>query len=228
MPFFLTIAKDQLFSMATLVEKALDSSLCALTTYNGVSARHVIENDKIINSYEINIDNATYNTLTLQQLPPETIRVSLSIQKINAILERIGDHAVNISESAITLCAPGHTKMLFEIPSMAAACKNIVSDAVSSFFHDNPELARDILTRDAIIDTMNISIGTEIKHAVQQGLLSFETAMELLRINKDLERIGDLSTNIAEETLFALTGNTVKHHNLPQEKTLINVLRGHI
>jgi phosphate transport system protein len=212
-PYFLTIAKDQLFAMNKLVEQALASSTTALLTRNTTIARHVIENDKVINSYEIDIDNATYNTLTLQQLPTDIIRMILSIQKINAILERIGDHAVNIAESAITISTDAVDHSFFTIPAMVDATTGIFIDSMLSFSNGDIKLAQEILLRDTVIDDLNQSISNEIKLGVQQGTTNFENGMELYRVCKNLERIGDLSTNIAEETLFVQTGKNIKHHN---------------
>ena len=217
-PFFLSVAKDQLFAMNKLVEKALTSSTTALLTHNTTSARHVIENDKVINSYEIDIDNATYNTLTLQQLPTDIIRMILSIQKINAVLERIGDHAVNIAESAITISSAKTLTSFFDLPAMIEESIKIFTDAMQSFSNGDAALARNILMRDTIIDDLNLAISNEIKLGVQMGTTTFETGMELYRVCKNLERIGDLSTNIAEETLFVLTGQNIKHHNQPIEE----------
>jgi len=214
-PFFLSVAQDQLYSMNTLIEKALTSSITALLTHDAIAAQHVIENDKTINSYEIEIDNATYNTLTLQQLPPEVIRMVLSLQKINSILERIGDHAVNIAESAITISTADAENNFLSIPAMAEASTSIFTDAIHSFFKSDAETAQKILPRDSAIDNLNNAICDEIRLGFQTGTLPFETGMELYRVCKNLERIGDLSTNIAEETLFMLTGKNIKHHYQP-------------
>ena len=89
--------------MASLVKKAVNSAIKALTESEPLIAQSVIENDKVLNSYEIDIDNSTYNILAVSHVPPDSLRTILSIQKINAILERIGDHAVNTAESAISL-----------------------------------------------------------------------------------------------------------------------------
>jgi phosphate transport system protein len=210
------ISQDQLAMMADLVKKALESALKALFEPNILMARNVIDADKAINSYEIDIDNSTYSLLTLGSLPPQLLRSIISMQKINAILERIGDHAVNIAESAITFAlisrAPGEKSELFELPTMADLCNTILSESLASFFQQDVTRARDVLARDERIDQLNIAITDEIKVKVLAREMSFETALELIRISKNLERIADLSTNIAEEATFAVSGLVVKHH----------------
>ena len=207
------ISRYQLSRMAELVKKALDRSLKALFTPDILLAREVIEADKAINSYEIDVDNSTFGMLTVSNIPPEILRSIVSIQKINAMLERIGDHAVNIAESAINITVAEQEKNLFSLPEMAELCKKMFNDALSSFFDKDVGLAEDVLGRDDKIDNLNVSIAAEVKARVLAGGLSFEAAMDLIRVCKNIERIADLSSNIAEETSFAVMGRIVKHHN---------------
>ena len=210
--FSLEISKDQLTSMASLVKKAVASAIKALTESEPLIAQDVIENDKALNSYEIDIDNSTYNILAVSQVPAAVLRIILSIQKINAILERIGDHAVNIAESAISLAHESNDTDLLDLPQMAKLSINMLQDALSSFFNKNTDLAQNVLSSDQNIDDLNILIGNNVKNRVQEGKMCFETAMEIIRVSKNLERIADLSSNIAEETCFSYNGTIVKHH----------------
>jgi phosphate transport system protein len=200
--------------MAELVKKSLDLSVKALFESNILLARNVIEADKAINSYEIDIDNSTYGMLVVNPIPPDILRSIISIQKINAMLERIGDHAVNIAESAINLAGTRGEKIFFDLPDMADQSKKMFYDALSSFFDKDVGLADDVLGRDDTIDSLNLSISAEVKAKVLANELSFESAMDLIRVCKNFERIADLSSNIAEETSFAVIGRIVKHHNL--------------
>jgi phosphate transport system protein len=207
------ISEYQLSRMAELVKKSLDLSLKALFESNILLARNVIDADKAINSYEIDIDNSTYSMLVVNPIPPDILRSVISIQKINAMLERIGDHAVNIAESAINLAGITGEKIFFNLPDMADQSKKMFNDALSSFFDKDVGLAEDVLGRDDTIDSLNVSIAAEVKAKVLAGELSFEAAMDLIRVCKNIERIADLSSNVAEETSFAVMGRIVKHHN---------------
>lgn len=218
-PATIEIADDQLRMMADLVRRSFDASLKALFDSDVALAYRVIDNDKAINSYEIDIDNSTFNVLAqvsvLSQMPAEHLRMLLSIQKINATLERIGDHAVNIAESAISLATWGQNRDLFELPEMARASTTIFRDAIKSFNEKNATLAQEILGRDDKVDDLNVAITNTIKTKIlcgDFGEMSLERGMELIRICKNLERIADLSTNIAEETSFTVLGVNVKHH----------------
>ena len=198
--------------MASLVKKAVNSAIKALTESEPLIAQSVIENDKVLNSYEIDIDNSTYNILAVSHVPPDSLRTILSIQKINAILERIGDHAVNIAESAISLARESGDVDLLDLPQMARLSIKMLEDALASFFNGNADLAQKVLSGDENIDGINILIGNNVKTRVREEKMHFETAMEIIRVSKNLERIADLSSNIAEETFFSINGTIVKHH----------------
>ena len=213
-------SRTQLQSMAQTVERAVTRSIESLVNFDIVSARDVIEDDKVVNGFEIAIDNSTFNILAMsKEIPPDLLRNILSIQKINPMLERIGDHAVNIAESAETLSCRVKNCNLFEIELMADHCKCILHDALKSFFEKDLLLAEDVLSRDDEIDRLNMSIAAEMKAGVLNDLeISFETAMEIIRISRNLERIADLSSNIAEETMFSASGRIVKHNPLVDQQ----------
>jgi len=223
------ISQDQLSMMADLVRKALENSLKALFEPNTIMARNVIDADKAINSYEIDIDNSTYSLLTLGSLPPQVLRSIISIQKINAILERIGDHAVNIAESAISLSllvSPPAKPEYLDLPIMADLCNVILSEAIASFFRQDVVKAREVLSRDEKIDQLNIAISNEVKSMVLGGRMSFEAALDIIRICKNLERVADLSTNIAEEATFSVSGIVVKHHAVQSSEIPKEIMPG--
>jgi phosphate transport system protein len=206
------ISNDQLTMMSKLVQKALELSLKSLFEQNILLARNVIDSDKPINSYEIDIDNSTFGLLAFSNIPPDILRMIIAIQKINAMLERIGDHAVNIAESAISLASYEKAPDFLALPEMADRCKKLLNDALKSFFNKDTRLAQEVCGRDDEIDSMNKSLSQEVKAKVLAGELTFEIAIDLIRVSKNLERIADLSTNIAEEATFAAIGRIIKHH----------------
>jgi|WetSurMetagenome_2_1015567.scaffolds.fasta_scaffold197441_1 phosphate transport system protein len=204
------ISRDQLFAMSELVETSVYNSLQTLFESNPLRGQNVIDNDKTINSYEIDIDNTTYNILASDR-SSETMTLVLSIQKINTILERIGDHAVNIAESAISLVRENEKIDLLDLPRMADSCREILHASLMGFFENRLDIAEDVLTRDDVVDAININISNSCKEKVKTGTMLFETAIEIIRISKNIERIADLSTNIAEETCFYISGRNIKH-----------------
>jgi phosphate transport system protein len=206
------LSSDQLTMMSKLVQRALDLSLKSLFEQDILLARNVIESDKPINSYEIDIDNSTFGLLAFSRIPPEILRMIIAIQKINAMLERIGDHAVNIAESAISLTCYVKGTDFLSLPEMADKCKKLLNDALKSFFGKDTGLAQEVCGRDDEIDTINKDLTNKVQVKVLAGEISFEAALDLVRVSKNLERIADLSTNIAEEAIFASIGRIIKHN----------------
>jgi phosphate transport system protein len=209
-------SNDQLSMMAKLVQRAVENGLKALFETNILLARNVIEADKAINSYEIDIDNSTFSLLSFSHIPTGILRQIISIQKINAMIERIGDHAVNIAESAISLAGAEKEINFFSLPEMATLCRKLLDDSLKSFFAKDTELAQKVREKDDEVDDLNKGLSQEVKAKVLNGELTFETALDLIRVSKNLERIADLSTNIAEEATFAAIGRIIKHNGDPE------------
>jgi phosphate transport system protein len=193
----------------------VEQAISSLLTSDAYLAGTVIESDKAINSFEIDIDNSTFNFLAMATggLMPDRLRRIVSIQKINPILERIGDHAANIADAAIALANGPVKQDLYAINEMADKCRTILHDAITGFMTGNADLAKEVLERDDDIDNRYRSIIETIKSLVLAGSseLSFDNGLSLIRICKDLERVADLSMNIAEEAIYAIEGHVVKH-----------------
>ena len=208
--------KGKLRAMAALVEKAVDEATNALFTHDTVSAEMVIERDRAVNSFEIDIDAESYKYMAIHAPSADVVRWLLSAQKVNAALERIGDHAVNISESAIDLSSGRGPGNFIELPHMADLVKAALHDAIASFFEMNPALAEDVLTRDDAVDRLNAAMTASVRAFVITGDESFSSALDLIRASRNLERIADLATNIAEEAIFCTESRIVKHHSNEQ------------
>ncbi len=204
------VSMDQLSMMAKQVLRAIDNSLKSLQEKNILLAYNVIDEDKAINSYEIDIDNSTFSLLSLNHIPSDILRRIITIQKLNAILERIGDHAVNIAESAISLSNKKDIDLL-NLPEMGNICRENLENSLKSFFTNDIDLAKQVKVSDDIIDDMNKELTKNVKQKVFSGEIDFETALDLIRVSKNLERVADLSANIAEEAIFAAIGRTIKH-----------------
>lgn len=204
----LEIVQFQLESMISLVEKAVQCAVLSFVESDTAMADMVLEGDKAINSFEIDIDNSTYNifSFTTCGLMPDRLRQLISIQKINPMLERIGDHAANIAEAVISLAGCRSLQNRHTIDDMALKCISILHDAVICFITGNEDLAKEVLERDDDIDNHCRTIIEEVKNVLLSASpeLTFDAGLSLIRICKDLERIADLSMNIAEEAVFEI------------------------
>ena len=203
---------ETLQSMARAVELAVKTSLQAFLARDAEAAQKVLDNESAINAFEITIDNEVITFFALQQPVAVDLRLVLAIQIVNNELERIGDHAVNIAESA-KRCAPaGSMQDLPELFRMAETVTTMLANSLQSFFTKDSELARAQLLKDDEIDRMNKSIILKSIDIAKANPGLIEPAIEYIRVSKNLERIADLATNIAEEEIFHDQARMVKHH----------------
>jgi phosphate transport system protein len=203
--------KTSLIKMGSLAEEAVRLSIKALIENDPALAHKVIQEEERINSLEIEIDNAIVDILALQQPVAIDLRLILAAQKINNDLERIGDHAVNIAESVITIQSCDDRKQLIFIPKMAELAEQMLRDALDSFVHNDPQLGMSVLEHDDTIDELNRNVFHRSVENMKNNQRTIEMGMHLTRISRNIERIADLATNIAEEVIFIAQAKIVKH-----------------
>jgi phosphate transport system protein len=204
--------KTTLIRMGSVVEEQCKHAIKSVLEEDAALAQLVIDSDDRVNSFEIEIDNAVVDILALQQPVASDLRLILTAQKISNDLERIGDHAVNIAESTVQLAKTRPKEPLMEIPKMADISQAMLRDALDSFIHVSPELAQAVLKRDDIIDDMNRSMTLEVIELLQKNKRFIQGGLELIRVSRNLERVADLATNIAEDVIFLAQARVVKHH----------------
>ena len=204
--------KTNLIKMGSFAEQAIAEAIRALLEGRQDIAQRVIEQDKQIDFFEILIDDEVVDLLALQQPVASDLRFILAASKINNDLERIGDHAVNIAESA-SVCAglPPFTPLV-DIPQMAQITKGMLRDAIDGFIHRNPTICRAVLKNDDIIDNLNKQVVQALVERMRNDRDSIDHALELIRVSRNLERVADLATNIAEDVIFMAEALVVKHH----------------
>lgn len=204
--------KEKLIVMCRLVTTALEVALDAVLRDSAEQAKKVFEIERTINAYELEIDNSVVDILALQQPVAKDLRLILAILKINNDLERIGDHAVNIAESAIGLVKTPGREALLKIPEMSRETVNMLKSAVQSFVELDAEKAQKVLTNDDTVDNLNRAMMSEIVRLIKKDQTTIEGNMQLARVSRNLERVADLTTNIAEEVIFYTQAKFVKHH----------------
>lgn len=204
--------KTSLVKMGSVVEENFNICIQSVINKSTDLAEQVIEADKRVDALEIEIDNAIIDLLALQQPVASDLRFILAAIKINNDLERISDHAVNIAQAAQILSSIPHARVLAEIPQMAAITKLMLKEALDSFILLNPTMAHKVLQSDDEIDDLNRLVTKKVIEVIKSNTESVECEMELSRISRNLERIADLTTNIAEEVIFHTQARVVKHH----------------
>lgn len=199
--------------MGSIVEMAIERSIESMIKRNKKLAEQVMKDDAQVNALELHIEKSIIDLLALQQPVATDLRFILAASKINSDLERIGDHAVNLAESSLTLLSmsqqlPG----LEEIQQMTQVTKRMLSDALDSFIHVDTGLGEAVLRMDDTADSLNKKIAQEMMLIMKSNPTSIDQALEMIRVSRNLERVADLATNIAEEVVFIANARVVKHH----------------
>jgi phosphate transport system protein len=206
--------KKMLFEMATSVEEMIAKSIKALKDRNMIMAEEVIKSDAKINQMEIDIDNQCIKILALYHPEAEDLRTVSMIMKINNDLERIGDHAVNIAEKTIYLADKPPVKPLIDIPRMADKAIQMLQESLDAFVNKDADLAIEVCKRDDEVDSLEPQIVRELVTYMIADPQTIDRSLTLILIAREIERVADLATNIAEDTYYIVSGKSMKHHSL--------------
>jgi len=204
--------RKRLVEMSGLVESAIYRSVQSLVEKDGDQARQVLRNESRINQMEIEIDDLATRLLALDQPVASDLRFITAATKINNDLERMGDLAVNIAERSIALMREPLVKPLIDIPHMANLVESMVRKALDAFVKRDTALARSVLVSDDAVDGLRDAIYGELISFMQREPTTVRQAIDLLFVARDLERVADHATNIAEDVLFVVEGVDVRHH----------------
>jgi phosphate transport system protein len=209
----LELLKAKLLEMSALVESAVYRSVQGVVEKNQELAQQVLKNEARVNQLEIEVDDLAISLLALQQPMAQDLRLVLAAIKINNDLERMGDLSVSIAQSALVLMKEPMIRPLIDIPHIAGLAQSMVRKALDSFVNRDPELARSVLASDDAVDNMRTASYHELISFMEKNPEHIPQALSLLAVVRNLERIADHSTNIAEDVLFLVKGIDVRHHN---------------
>ncbi len=204
--------RSRLLAMAGLVEAAIHHSVLCLVNRDEAMARGVLENEARINRIEIENDDAAVRLLALHQPMAGDLRFLTAAIKINNDLERMGDLAVNIAERSLSLMKLEPVKPLIDIPKMACLAETMVHRCLDAFVRGDGNLAREVLRSDDAVDDLLDAIGEELVVFMERDSATVSRGVDLLLVARNLERIADHATNIAEDVLFLVQGVDVRHH----------------
>ncbi len=204
--------RRNLILMGGEVERQIQRAIEALTEVDEEKAAAVIAADAEIDRMEMVIEDQAVQLFALQQPVAIDLRFLIAALKINNDLERIGDHAVNIAEGAQRLVAQKPFKPFIDIPYMAEVAMSMLKQSLDAFVNRDAELAKKVIKKDDILDEKNVSIIRELLTYMVEYPSLITYCLELISISKNLERVGDLATNICEDTIFMAEAKWVKHH----------------
>jgi phosphate transport system protein len=173
----------------------------------------VLHEEAAVNDLHVQIDDGVSRLLAAQRLDGVELRFALAVVRINSDLERIGDQAVNISEAVLRIMQYPRVKPYIDLPRMSTIAKGMVRDSLNALVNHDEGLAKSVLVKDDQLDALRDQIyGDLLAYIVGHPSLVFP-AFDLILVAKDLERIGDLATNIAEEVIYVVAGRDVRHQS---------------
>lgn len=209
--------KVKVLQMAAYTDRALEKALSAILTRDADLARQVIDADREINAMECEVDTLSLRLLALDQPVAMDLRFIVSCMRMVVDLERIGDEAVNIAEQGILLSQSAQKPVLPDLAGLGAQVSEMYRMAVRSFRDQDSELARKVCASDAAADDLNMRVLKNAMEIEQEdcGLSNLDRAIRTVMVARSLERVGDLSTNIAEGAIFVVKGVSIKHHCQP-------------
>ncbi len=211
----LVALKDKLLAMAALSQQALEFSVEAYLTRDIGLCNHVREIELAINAAETSVDEMAYDLLAKEQPMAIDLRFILSVIKINGDLERIGDQATNIASRAMAHTGDSATIWAMchpvDIKTMGGKVGVMIRRAIQALLEGDSKLAESVLEMDNEIDEMNRVIQSELVDCMQHHPEATEESLNTIIISRNLERAADHATNIAEDVIFWVRGNDVRH-----------------
>jgi phosphate transport system protein len=203
--------KEKLLRMGGLAEQAIDRATEAYRTRDAKYCQMVLTGENAINEAEREIDELSLDLLAMQQPMAIDLRFIMAVVKINADLERVGDQAVNIAQRVLDLISEEALDLPVDIPKMADAVSTMVQRALEAFLDGKAEVAEAVLQMDNIVDRMKDEAFVVLVQKMHDDPSCTRPALDVLLIARNLERIADHATNIAEDVIFWVRGADVRH-----------------
>ncbi len=203
--------KTQLLEMSGLAEELVDQAMQALRARDAELASTVIRRDNDLDAMEVAVDDMCIHLLALQQPMARDLRLITMAMKISNDLERVGDHAVNIAEAVQHLAGQPVFSDFPEIEEMARLAREMLSDALDDFVRADAKAARDVLRRDDRVDSLHDSLFRILLTHMMEDPRRIGPSMSMFLVSRNLERIADLATNIAEDVVYLVEGRNIKH-----------------
>ena len=204
--------KEKVFRMGLKVEEAVAKAAGALIERDSKKAEAVLKGDQEINLSEIEIDELGHELIALYQPAAVDLRFITMVLKMTSDLERMGDQAVNIAEKVIQINQEPPLTPSVDLPKIAQTARAMVREALDAFMEKDAKLAKEILEKDDVMDTINDQVYEELQKVMQEKPETVPQGVALIMVSHNLERIADLATNIAEDVIYLARGIDVRHH----------------
>jgi phosphate transport system protein len=203
--------KQTLLAMGGLVEDQIRRVMAALLERDSDVAQEVIDRDRQVNAYDVEVDEKCVELLALHQPTAGDLRFITTAMKIVTDLERIGDQAVNIGQRALELNQEPQLKPYIDLPRMAERSQRMVKESLDAFVARDTQLARRVCAEDAEVDALKEQIFRELLTFMMSDARTIPRAIRLILISRFLERVADHATNIAEMVIYMVDSKMVRH-----------------
>jgi phosphate transport system protein len=206
--------KKQILSLAAFVEESVAKSVSAIQARDATLGQQVIDFDSHIDALEVEVEEECLKLLALHQPVAQDLRFIVACIRLNSDLERIGDLAVNIGERAVFLSSVAEvSEKPLDVGAMARLVRSMLSDALDALVNLDARLARKVCAMDDDADTMHRDTFRRVEEAVTRHPSEFATLTHYLSVSRDLERIADHATNIAEDVIYMVEGAIARHRS---------------
>jgi phosphate transport system protein len=202
--------RDRLLTMGSLAETMIHKGIKALVDRDESLVQAVLAHEEEMDLLCIEIDDRCFTQMALRQPMASDLRLLVASIKINSDLERIGDQAVSIALRARSLIGQPQLKPLIDIPRMAGIVQEMVRASLDAFVSQDPDLARKVIDRDDEVDGLRDQVFRELLTYMMGDTATISRALDLILISRNLERIADHATNIAEDVIYIVRGEDVR------------------
>ncbi len=211
--------KGRLVTMGTAAESMIERAVKSLLERDEARLPEVFKTEQEVNELHIEVDERVINLIALHHPVATDLRMAVMCSKIAGELERIGDQAVNICQNTTELLRYPPLKPLIDIPLMAEIARRMLRESLDAFVRQDAALAQKVLNTDDEVDAFKNQIFRELLTYMMSDPGTIPRALALILISRNLERVGDHATNVAEEVIYAAQGRDVRHHHEEQKRT---------
>jgi phosphate transport system protein len=203
--------KKQILAVSAVVEERIAGAITAVMKHDAVLARQIVEGDREINQMEIDVEEECLKILALHQPVAVDLRFVVAVLKINQSLERMADLASNIGKRAEYLANMPKVEIPIHLEKMSKQTQDMVKQSLDALVESNAAIARRVCEADDEIDHRNRQMHVLIQEQIRSNPDEIERLLNLLSVSRHLERIADLATNVAEDVIYTVEGEIVRH-----------------
>ncbi len=210
--------KKQIFIECSLAEQAVSKAVTAVSRRDGKLAEEVIRSDEQIDQMEVEVEEECLKILALHQPVAADLRYVIAMLKINNDLERIGDLAVNIAQQALVIARAQPMAIPFDFVGLVEKTRKMLRSSLEAMVNLDADLAQCVLNSDDEVDAIHADMYGRVQAGIRQEPRKMDLFIRMLSVSKNLERIADATTNIAEDVIYLIKGKIVRHYASEQEE----------